>query len=69
MDFQCPQNLDDGELCLPSDFLSEEHPPKEIVMHRSSEPQIPSEFPYEWCSFGLPPDSSYNSPVESVRIK
>lgn len=66
MDFQCPQNLDDGELWLPSDFLSEELPPKERVMHRSSEPQIPSEFPYEWCSFGLPPDSSYNSPVESV---
>lgn len=66
MDFQCPQNLDDGELWLPSDFLSEEAPPKERVMHRSTEPQIPNEFPYEWCSFGLPPDSSYNSPVESV---
>ncbi|KAH9324555.1 hypothetical protein KI387_004733, partial [Taxus chinensis] len=68
MDIQCSQNLDDGELWLPADFLSDESPPKEIVMRTNiNKPQIPSEFPYEWNSLGLPLDSSsYNSPVESV---
>lgn len=69
MDFRCSQNLDDGELWLPSDFLSDESPPKEIVMqsNKINKTQIPSEFRYEWNSFGLPLDSSsYNSPVESV---
>eukprot|EP01018_Ginkgo_biloba_P034395 Gb_34578 [translate_table: standard] len=66
MAFQCSQNLDDGELWLPSDFLSDESPPKERLMQNNNKPQFPYEFPYEWSSFGLPLDSSYNSPVESV---
>ena len=66
MDFQSPQNLDDGELWVPSDFLSEEPPPKEKVMHRRNEPKIPKAFPYEWCSFGIPSDTSYNTLVEVV---
>ena len=66
MDFEISQNFDDGELCVPSDFLSEEPPLKEKFIHRRNEPKIPKVFPYEWCSLGIPLDTSYNTLVELV---